>query len=161
MIQKLRNEKHSYQKIGKMFGISRQRVHQILTGYRTKYKSKNILEFPVIKTQKFLLERAIENQLENPVGKYLKNIIKYTKMSSNSRERMREIVRLRDKHICQWCNKKWINGERRFDIHHIVGNSNDSKKVDRNFNLQITLCHKCHLRIDSWKMTKSLSTVNA
>jgi len=34
-IQRLRSEGNSYQKIGRIFKVSRQRIHQILTGYRS------------------------------------------------------------------------------------------------------------------------------
>lgn len=39
----LRLQHHSYEDIAKTFGISRQRVHQILTGYKPKMTEKNKL----------------------------------------------------------------------------------------------------------------------
>lgn len=36
-IQKLRIEKCTYQQIGSLLGVSRQRIHQIITGYRSPY----------------------------------------------------------------------------------------------------------------------------
>lgn len=63
------------------------------------------------------------------------------------RERTREIVRIRDKHSCQDCGDKWIDGKRRFDVHHLNGlcgkKSRSYDKVSEIDGL-ITLCHKCH-----------------
>lgn len=62
------------------------------------------------------------------------------------RERTRELVRIRDKHTCQSCKKKW-NGGRRFDIHHLGGlcgkKSKSYDSVD-DIHVLLTLCHKCH-----------------
>ena len=45
IIIRLINERYTYEKIGKIFGISRQRVHQILKEYKPKKISKiSILE---------------------------------------------------------------------------------------------------------------------
>lgn len=63
------------------------------------------------------------------------------------RDRVRELVRCRDKHTCQDCFKIWKVGERRFDIHHLGGlcgkRSKSYDKLKDKDNL-ITLCHKCH-----------------
>jgi len=59
----------------------------------------------------------------------------------------REKVRIRDKHRCRKCNKKWKKGQRRFDVHHKGGmcgkKSRGYDKVDDIKGL-ITVCHKCH-----------------
>lgn len=63
------------------------------------------------------------------------------------RDRNREIVRIRDKHRCQDCNKKWEVGQRRFDVHHLEGLcGKKSQGYDRinSLHILITLCHKCH-----------------
>lgn len=82
---------------------------------------------------------------------------------------IRELVRIRDKHTCQKCGKKWQEGKRRFDVHHIdscnEGKSHRKGVVNfdkKNFNRMITLCHKCHLNLDivrekmskGWALTK-------
>ena len=63
------------------------------------------------------------------------------------REWTRELVRIRDKHTCQDCNKEWAVGMRRFDCHHINGLCGKmGRKYDRvdELDSMITLCHKCH-----------------
>lgn len=63
----------------------------------------------------------------------------------------RELARIRDNHTCQDCGKKWKEGERRFDIHHLNGMcGRKSKGYDRKEDLYllITLCHKCHFARD-------------
>lgn len=62
------------------------------------------------------------------------------------RDRTREIVRIRDNHICQDCGKVWVKG-RRFDIHHLNGLCGKrSKAYDKVSDIKglVTLCHKCH-----------------
>lgn len=79
------------------------------------------------------------------------------------RDLNREKVRIRDKHRCQDCNKKWVVGTRRFDIHHLNGLcGKKSKKYDKekDFVNLITLCHKCHFNHHqfSQNLTKKKST---
>ena len=66
----------------------------------------------------------------------------------------REIVRIRDNHICQikdgGCGRKWRFGKRRFDIHHIGGLCGRfSRAYDNRKYLDglTTLCHRCHLNL--------------
>lgn len=76
--------------------------------------------------------------------------------TSGGRDYIRELVRMRDKHTCQYpgCGKKWIEGKRRFDIHHldekiagIIPSRKISIKYDReNVDKLITFCHKCHFK---------------
>ena len=165
-IRKMREERYTLAEIGKQFGISRQRVYQILNREKCKQRErinsakkdiiqKKIRNMGVEEMQEYLLEIVKKNQQQNPIGEYLKNITKNTGIGGGSRDRIRELVRLRDNHTCQMCGKKWRRGQRRFDVHHIIGDFQDSRKADRSFENQITLCHKCHLRIDGWKMRKS------
>lgn len=88
---------------------------------------------------------------------------------------IREKVRIRDKHTCQCCGKKWKKGMRRFDVHHqdedFEGLKGNSKKgipsrnkgvyeYDKNnFDKLITYCHKCHMNLDSVKR-KMVEKVN-
>lgn len=73
------------------------------------------------------------------------------KLRNGGRDYPRELARQRDKRICQMCGKKWQQGQRRFDIHHIVGCGAMSFEYDRLATLDnlITYCHKCHLNLHS------------
>lgn len=76
-------------------------------------------------------------------------------------DRPRELVRIRDKHTCQSCGKKWVEGTRRFDIHHLNGLcGKKSKNYDKSkyFEGLITLCHKCHFNHPEHSCRKSLPT---
>jgi hypothetical protein len=66
------------------------------------------------------------------------------------RDLIREKIRIRDNHTCQICNKIWIRGLRRFDVHHKDCIKDKSRQYD-NYETEkdnlITLCHKCHLNL--------------
>ncbi len=85
----------------------------------------------------------MKKQYSNPDRIY--KIVPLSKMEG--RERTREMVRIRDKHKCQDCKKKWIEGKRRFDIHHLnklCGKKSRSYDKVSEMKGLITLCHKCH-----------------
>lgn len=63
------------------------------------------------------------------------------------RDRTRELVRIRDRHLCQDCGQKWEEGKRKFDIHHLNGLcGKKSRSYDKVSDMEglVTLCHKCH-----------------
>jgi 5-methylcytosine-specific restriction endonuclease McrA len=70
----------------------------------------------------------------------------------SKRDRVREMIRIRDSHTCQVCWYIWKKEmrHRRFDVHHI---DSLKKKTLRCDNLEkekdnlITLCHKCHFNV--------------
>jgi 5-methylcytosine-specific restriction endonuclease McrA len=77
-------------------------------------------------------------------------------IKNGGRDYAREWVRIRDKHTCQICMKVWVPGTRRLDVHH-TDESQEGKSHIRgasasdklNMDKMITLCHKCHLNLDS------------
>ena len=72
-------------------------------------------------------------------------------MNERGRDYVRELVRQRDKRTCQMCGKKWVEGQRRFDVHHLNGIcGKKSMGHDRIEDIPglITYCHKCHLNLD-------------
>ena len=135
-IIKIRNTGLSYRKIGKLFGVSGQCIHQTLN---RKYKAKPFLSFPFGK-----------------IG-----------TCGSGRDRIRELVRMRDNYTCQECKKVWEIGQRRFDVHHLdekydgMGHSIPTGYDRNNLNKLITLCHKCHFNLDTTRkrLSKALSTV--
>lgn len=61
------------------------------------------------------------------------------------RDLNREKARIRDNHTCQDCGKVWIEGQRRFDVHHLNGLcGKKSRGYDKSIEGLTTLCHKCH-----------------
>lgn len=130
IIKDLRNKRYTYRQIGRLLGISFQRVHQILTGYNSSLPSPITYINPKWKPN---------NKIENGGIEKLEG-----------RDFIREKVRRRDNWTCQICGIKWVKGQRRFDIHHINGNKEKTRKYDKYKELKdlITLCHKCHKRID-------------
>jgi 5-methylcytosine-specific restriction endonuclease McrA len=77
------------------------------------------------------------------------NITKITGIKTGSRDRIRELVRIRDNHSCQNCGVQWFPGQRRFDVHHIDCDNKRTHFCDKlaEINNMVTLCHKCHLNI--------------
>ena len=167
----MRNKGMTLQKIADKFKISRERVRQIVNNIKTKKiqkirfkkeKDNNIFErkkiiYSLLKIagkeqMKKVLQGLVNyNQQLRLIENYFKNISKQTGVNEGSRGRYRELVRKRDNHKCQLCGVKWIKG-RKFDVHHIYDeNGENTKKCDKEFNKQITLCHQCHLRVDNWK----------
>lgn len=64
-------------------------------------------------------------------------------------DRTREVVRIRDRHICQQCFRHWKIGERRFDIHHVEDCGNLTYAYDKigDISKLRTMCHKCHINL--------------
>ena len=154
LMQILRENGDTLEQIGSVFDLTKERVRQILGGAKLNKIKEELYYLSKFEIQSVLQRRVEENQKANPIGQYLINIKKSAGGLNGGRDRLRELVRLRDGNVCQWCGKRWEQGKRRFDVHHIYGGPDDSHRYDRDFNVQITLCHQCHLRIDAWKMEK-------
>ena len=77
------------------------------------------------------------------------------------RDNPREKIRKRDNHICQICEKKWKEGIRRFDTHHIDCDKEKTRQYDREYEYinMITLCHKCHLNLPKHKEAMRLGNI--
>ncbi len=137
IIQNLRNNRYSYQQIGNILGVSRQRIHQILTGYISPC---NLVKINPIKIKyQYILGKINSKGL--------------SKEGHEGRGYLREIVRRRDNHTCQICGEKWQSGQRRLDVHHLnekyEGNNGRQYYKNKEFKKMITLCHKCHMNLDS------------
>lgn len=152
-IEELRRQGKTYAEIGAIMGISRQRIHQIITGY--KYKSSEPLKYTFTEFD-FLPDIDHLNILKLPKIKKLVEVeyIDYSNCRIPTKfeglDRVREQVRLRDNHICQKCFDQWLIGERRFDVHHLdeqMESVKDYKYDKANQDKMITLCHRCHLNL--------------
>ena len=138
IISALVANRYKYSEIGRLLGISRQRVHQIATGWRIPPEHHKVLT------------AAKRKLLGMPTDIIPDGFI------NGGRDRFRELVRIRDGHTCQICRKVWNEGARRFDVHHQdeelegLSDKKGACKMDKeNFHRMITLCHKCHLNLDS------------
>lgn len=134
-IKKSQKDKKILTRIAKDLGISKQRLYQILNAGKPKKIQKDKKSVYVSKQVKintfFYITERDKNILNQLSGK----------------DRTREIVRIRDNRTCQDCGKKWEEGTRRFDVHHLNGlcgkKSQSYDKISEIGGL-ITLCHKCH-----------------
>lgn len=154
LIKEMVEKRMSYAEIGRLLGITRQRVHQIYRGYKP----------PRVKRVKKIKEREIRVPTVSIVIRpgYIYDSLGIT---LEGKDRLKEMVRRRDNHTCQICLKKWKEGQRRFDVHHLdeelEGKAGYIYKNCKNLDRQVTLCHKCHLNLDSVrrKMSKAYKKV--
>lgn len=153
-IYKLRESGLTLQEVGNKFSITRERVRQIC--YRLS--PAGLIQIRKIGIEKEYQRKWLEERFSSiPNFNFEKsNIAVLTGMKSGGRDRYRELVRVRDNHTCQACFKVWEKGQRRFDVHHLdekmEGKSHlrgASEYDANNLNKMITLCHKCHLNLDS------------
>lgn len=111
-IKELRDKGLSYKSIGEIFGISRQRVHQILTGYKTPFSKLTKQEqirysSDLVKIRKIQAKIKTETEKKR-IGRPL--MVKEIKMAKKYREMgltFREIAKLMDRnlaHIYRWVN---------------------------------------------------------
>ena len=170
----------TYREIGKLYNISRQRVHQIATGYKSpasyipywkkiglateeqwlqlqkeKLKKRAIL----IQTQQAILERKKLKEIERENG-IRADLHGIDNKKFQGRDLVREAIRKRDNYTCQICGKKWKRGKRRLDIHHLDGLcGKKSQAYDKAGDITglITLCHKCHLNLDENRKKMSIA----
>lgn len=162
----LRNSGKTLAEVGLKFGITRERVRQIVASSSPEAKAKREAYLKELKYRKEEMANLVLRKitLKDFKGTTISEI---TGMKSNSRDRYRELVRIRDSHTCQCCGKKWVKGMRRFDVHHEdekmegtnkeTGKFNSSCKYDReNTDKMITYCHKCHLSLDSVRIKMML-----
>ncbi|MCK9370376.1 helix-turn-helix domain-containing protein [Candidatus Dojkabacteria bacterium] len=157
-IIELRRNGATYQEIADKYSISRQRVHQIITGYKSpatleKLIQSRIREERAMQKINQLLREKINLNIKYPNNK---NITHLTGMESGSRDRNRELVRIRDKYTCQICGKVWQKGKRRFDVHHLDEDKNKTRQIDNlleESKNMITLCHSCHLNLPGHKLS--------
>jgi hypothetical protein len=137
IIQQLRDKRYSYARIGQIFGISRQRVHQIYAGYRSP--------------SKYSIHPIPDELLK--IRKYKREGYNTTGITLEGRDMLKEIVRRRDNHTCQVCSRVWQEGQRRLDVHHLdeelEGKEGLKYQNCKCFDRMITLCHKCHLNLES------------
>ena len=129
----LRNKRYTYKAIGDIFGITRQRVEQILNPAKYLYKLKP--------------------ETEIPKG-WIPGVVIDGDNGFQGTDFLAEKVRIRDSHTCQICSKVWSDGMRRFDVHHLDPECESVKTYEnyKKFDRMITLCHKCHLRLPHIKI---------
>lgn len=142
LICEMNEKRMSDAKIGRLLGISHQRVHQIRTGYQSPYN-------------RYIPKPPLEHKIVTPAFRVAAGLPPRRNDEQKWVQRFRERVRVRDNHTCQICFKKWRHGQRRLDVHHLDENhegksESENAQYDReNMDRMITLCHKCHFNLDS------------
>lgn len=172
LIDKMIEKRMSYGQVGKLLGISKQRVHQVYRGYVPP--KKLIIRYCKVCKDSIVTKVKICDACKsarNPVRKIPKISFgspKYVYESKGlshlkGRDFLKKQVRRRDSQTCQICLKLWKKGERKFDVHHLdedkEGKSGLTYENCKDLDRQVTLCHKCHLNLDSVrsKMAKAKS----
>ena len=140
-INQLKKKGLSYQEIGNKIGVSKQRIHQIIKNYQSPSSFSPTTRIP---------------PSWNPNGEYDTRGIKL-----EGRDFLKEVIRRRDNYTCQTCGRVWKKGERRLDVHHLdedlEGENGLKYENCKCFDRMITLCHKCHLRLDNIKRKMSIT----
>ena len=151
----LRKKGVSFCKLATTFGVSHQRIQQIVRiperkrfffrlqceacGWETEGYRKRQFCMPC-----YLKDKDVRKTKKDMLADIFKDVPEWKKQG---RERVRFLTRHRDKFTCQDCGKKWNVGERQFDVHHLGGmcgkNSRGYDSIE-DMNTLITLCHKCH-----------------
>lgn len=160
-VLKLYKEGISIKDISKIFSVTYSRIWAVVNNYRGTPKDRKCFlcndTFYVFSSQK-----KVNNNSLCP--KCCENNAPFLFRSNGSRlqgmDFCREIARIRDNHTCQkkhgGCGSKWKLGQRRFDIHHLMGIcGKKSRSYDTNISKLTTLCHKCHLNLKEVKKKMS------
>src|SRR3990167_8056696 len=145
-ILKLRKERYTLKELGLRFGVSYKRIGQIINRPGVQYKVCFICK-KLGQVRRLVCKECLGTYFLRDTGSYLEG-----------RDYIREIVRIRDNHTCQKCFKKWEEGKRRFDIHHLnglCGKKSQSYDCFEEMDGLITLCHKCHLNLDEVREKRS------
>ena len=135
-IKQLHSEGKTYKQISSIFGITPQRIYQIVRDIKDSDYKEHI--YCVICKKEIIAKRR---------NKYCQNHLYLGQM--HGRDSLREKVRIRDNFTCQDCGKIWKRGTRRLDVHHEDREleSNRTYQASKDINGLITLCHKCHLSL--------------
>lgn len=169
---KLRESGYTLQRIGDIYGISRQRVEQILSKrnaeiviYHYQCKKCKQVESSYRKSPHDCLSCLVASKASKHKNRQqLRDFIykNEPEWRQQGRELTRHKVRFRDKFTCQSCgsvrtpeevrshNKKLKTGKgkiKMFDVHHLGGKcGKKSKGYDnaKDMDTLVTLCHKCH-----------------
>lgn len=152
------------QQVGDRYGISRERVRQIIHDIRPKrllrqkIEIKELTTATVIEGTCFSCKKNLNrfaprsHVFEFCEDCFTKFFVRKSGSQVSGMDRTREIVRIRDHHTCQSCGNVWVYGQRRFDIHHLNGNCGKfSTSYDSVLDIDglVTLCHKCHMNLES------------
>lgn len=157
-IVKKYEEIKNYTWVGALYGISRQRVHQLVTGYTSPSRKLVFDRVKKIYIPKELKIWTMKKRESLGIFGDVKHI-------KGGRDKIRELVRIRDKYTCIKCGKIWVEGSRRFDVHHLDPEQEGKKargegctKYDKeNMDKMITVCHKCHYNLDVVKNKISIA----
>ena len=134
----------TFMEIGDMYKLSYQRIIQIYAKQNKEKYSRGTYQQELKNVNELKIWSLRKRESLGITGKIVG-------IYNGGRNYIRELVRIRDNHTCQKCNKKWVTGERRFDVHHIDPNMEGKSKIKNivkldkeNFDKMITYCHKCH-----------------
>lgn len=160
--------------LGNRFNISKQRIHFIVHPKKVRRQVYSCSE-PIFIENSFCIFCLKEKPIHKPPGSQTCCVCendfigekrgrgKYPlcpKHLSDSfylmegRDKIRELVRIRDGHTCQECGGKWETGQRKLDVHHLKDEDGSfTRKYDTLASLKdmVTLCHKCHMNLPSEK----------
>lgn len=144
LYKKYRDKGWSHGEIAKKFGVTHQAVAGLL-----KHKYKRPIAYCKICSGLITGYKRYSYCQEHT---YLAEV--------DGRDFLRELVRIRDKHVCQECGKIWEKG-RKLDVHHTDEEleNNRTYQASKDMENMVTLCHKCHMNLPQVKEKRSLGRV--
>ncbi len=158
--QQLKDKGWTLKQIANKYGVSWQCIHQML-GYISPIQLKRR---KASRIRSKLKEKLLLKNLQKVLGKdvLVGNMTRLTGMEFGAREKIREIIRIRDNHTCQVCGIEWVKGERKLDIHHLDNKKEKTRQCDKLSEAKnmITLCHNCHLNLPAHRQAMTLAFRN-
>lgn len=143
---------HGVSKLATKFGLTRQRIYQILNP-KNQIKDYKIVDGRM----NCLICRKWIGCGNGGARNYCGKCVSLYKVGGMGRDLTRNYVRARDNNTCQVCGKrgawggKGVNGPKRLDVHHLKGLCGKlSRKYDKMESAYylITVCHKCHYNLE-------------
>ena len=159
-IGKLLQGGNTYAEIGKAFGVTRQRVHQIYKNYISPSDQRKKTRRAKILAE--LVEKYKSTPQKEPKKIYAGILEENGLAHLEGRDRARMMTRIRDDFTCQDCGVRRTNKEvfsqnkkqkgligkiKNLDVHHthdMCGKNSIGYDSIEDISKMITLCHRCH-----------------
>lgn len=154
-----------YKHLSKITGVGIHTLKGVVKGtHYYKYPHTKITLLDKIKQKnKKIRPKKVHVKINKEEKQYIKKVKSFEPESwrKNGLDFIRQKVRDRDNNTCIICNEIWIEGCRRFDVHHkeVHEGRNARYSYDKNnMDKLITICHGCHCLLHTIIRRTGMST---